>query len=102
VKLRVDDVIIEQILLRAGLYLFMESSQVLYVGECQNLRKRISKHLDHSDKKGLAHWLWEHGLTDLHLEYHVLPADISTRVRKAMESELILSRKPIYNVAGKE
>jgi len=83
-----------------GLYLFMQSTSVLYIGECRNLRKRISKHLDHSDNKGLAHWLWQNGVTDLHLEYHVLPEGVSTRVRKALEAELIMSRHPVFNVAG--
>jgi hypothetical protein len=83
-----------------GLYLFIEPTRVLYVGECQSLRHRIAKHLDHSDNKGLAHWLWQHGATDLHIEYHVLPAATLTRVRKALEAELIRSRNPIFNKAG--
>jgi site-specific DNA-methyltransferase (adenine-specific) len=90
----------ETIPMRPGLYLFLESTEVLYVGECKNLRKRVGKHLDHSDNKGLAHWLWKHGNTDLHVEYHVLPLGIPVRVRKALEAELILSRKPTFNVAG--
>jgi hypothetical protein len=90
----------DQIPVRAGLYLFIQPGRVLYVGECQNLRKRISKHLDHSDNKGLAHWLWERGVTDLQIEYHVLAAGVPTRVRKALEAELIRSRDPLFNVAG--
>ena len=90
----------EQIPVRSGLYLFIESSRVLYVGECHNLRKRISKHLDHSDNKGLAHWFWQHGMQEVHVEYHVLPAGVSTRVRKALEAELIRSRNPVFNIAG--
>ena len=75
--------------------------QVVYIGECENLRKRLRKHLDHSDNKGLAHWLWQHGMSDLHLEFHVLPEDTTTRVRKALETELIASRQPTFNVQGK-
>jgi hypothetical protein len=56
--------------------------------------------LDHSDNKGLARWLWENGIRDLHVEYHVLPAGTTARVRKALEMELICSRNPIFNVAG--
>jgi hypothetical protein len=81
---RAADIKTEEIPARPGLYLFIEPSQVLYIGECQNLRKRIGKHLDHSDNKGLAHWLWQHGMPDLHVEYHVLPTGTSARVRKAM------------------
>jgi hypothetical protein len=90
----------EELPIRPGLYLFFEPSRVLYIRECQNLRKRISKHLDHSDNKGLANWLWEYGIPDLHVEYHILPMGTSARVRKAMEAELIQSRKPHFNVAG--
>jgi len=97
---RARDVKPDELPMRPGLYLFIGSSGVLYVGECQNLRKRLSKHLDHSDIKTLAHWLWEHGNTDLHVEYHVLPQGVSASVRKAMEAELIRSRKPLLNVAG--
>ncbi len=102
VRVRAKEANVADLPARPGLYLFLEPNQVLYVGECQNLRKRLSKHLDHSDNKGLAHWLWEHGTTDLHVEYHVLPQKVSARVRKAMEAELIRSRKPLFNVAGME
>jgi site-specific DNA-methyltransferase (adenine-specific) len=99
---KVADLDPELIPTRPGLYIFLQSKEALYVGECENLRKRLGKHLDHSDNKGLAHWLWQHGTTDLHVEYHVLPIDTSTRIRKALEAELIISRKPIFNIAGTE
>jgi hypothetical protein len=97
---KIEDLKIEDVPARPGLYMFLEKNGALYVGECQNLRKRIGKHLDHSDNKGLARWLWQHGALNLHLEYHVLPAEVNTRIRKAMEEELIGSRKPIFNIAG--
>jgi hypothetical protein len=85
---------------RPGLYLFFEPTETLYVGECLNLKNRLGKHLDHSDNKGLAQWLWANGVTDLHIEYHVLPAGTSTRIRKALEAELIVSRRPVFNISG--
>jgi site-specific DNA-methyltransferase (adenine-specific) len=102
VNLRATDVNIDELPIRAGLYLFIEPTSVLYVGECTSLRKRLGRHLDHSDNKGLARWLWERGTTDLHIEYHVLPMGTPGRVRKAMEAELIRSRKPFFNLAGIE
>ncbi|MFN0051594.1 MAG: GIY-YIG nuclease family protein [Planctomycetales bacterium] len=83
-----------------GLYVFFCSSQVLYVGEARNLRNRIEKHLDHSDNRGLARWLWEQGNQEMHLELHVLPAATTTSVRRALEFELIASRCPRFNVQG--
>jgi site-specific DNA-methyltransferase (adenine-specific) len=102
VTVRARDVKLTEVPARPGLYLLIERSRVLYVGECQNLRKRLGKHLDHSDNKGLAQWLWRNGSTDLHVEYHVLSAGVSVRVRKAMEAELIRSRCPCFNVAGSD
>jgi hypothetical protein len=94
-ELRLDTMPVTQ-----GLYLFFHSEELLYVGECENLRKRIAKHLEHSDNRGLARWLWQHGTDDLHIEYHVLPDATPTRVRKALEAEMIVSRRPLFNVGG--
>lgn len=81
-----------------GLYLFYSATGALYVGEATNLRKRIAKHLDHSDNKGLARWLWEHGVVGAHLEVRTLPKATVTRVRRALEVELIQSRHPLFNI----
>jgi len=81
-----------------GLYLFYSKSGTIYVGESENLRKRIGKHLDHSDNKGFAQWLWQFGMEDLFLEIHLLDAKQAKRIRKALELELIRSRNPMFNI----
>ncbi len=81
-----------------GLYALCSAQATLYVGEAENLQNRLRKHLDHSDNKELARRLWEVGSSDLHVELHVLPQGTDTRTRKAMELELIRSRKPLFNV----
>ncbi|MEI8019135.1 MAG: GIY-YIG nuclease family protein [Schlesneria sp.] len=81
-----------------GLYIFYDPPQTLYVGEASNLRIRLKKHFDHSDNRELAHWLWEHGAESVLLEIHVLPADTPTNYRRALETELIRSRNPLFNV----
>ncbi len=73
-------------------------NRVLYIGEAENLNSRIRKHIDHSDNRGLARWFWEQGFGDLFLEIHLLPAETTTRVRRALELELIRSRNPEFNV----
>jgi GIY-YIG catalytic domain-containing protein len=83
---------------RQGLYVFLSSKDALYVGEAENLQNRIRKHLDHSDNRGLARWLWQEGGDAMHIEVHVLAATISTRVRRALEMELIRSRDPVFNI----
>jgi hypothetical protein len=81
-----------------GLYIFYNPPETLYVGEASNLRARLKKHLDHSDNRGLARWIWEHGVTNVLLEIHVLPAETPTPHRRALETELIRSRDPAFNV----
>jgi site-specific DNA-methyltransferase (adenine-specific) len=97
---KVTDLKIEEVPAEQGLYLFFGQSGTLYVGECQSIRKRLAKHLEHSDNKLLARWLWERGVDDLHIEYRTLAPSVTTRIRKAMEVELIQSRKPLFNVIG--
>jgi len=80
-----------------GLYVFFDNQQTLYVGETTNLRHRIGKHLDHSDRKGLAQWLWSHGISELHLEIHLLPDETTSAQRKALEIDLIRSRNSLFN-----
>ena len=85
-----------------GIYIFRDQSGYLYIGESSNLRERVTKHLDHSDRKSLAHYLWQHGVQDITVEMHVFDANSKARersARRAYESELIRSRNPRFNIA---
>lgn len=95
---KLSDLMLDVVTSGPGLYIFYSEQAVLYVGESHDLRTRLKKHLDHSDSKGLARWLWEHGSNPVSVEWHELPAGVSTRVRRALETELIRSRKPVFNV----
>jgi predicted GIY-YIG superfamily endonuclease len=99
-RFKVSELDVDRVPSQQGVYLFHDSSNTLYAGEATNLYKRVRKHLDHSDSKGLAQWLWQHGAGELHLELHVLPKKTSTLARKALEAEIIRSRKPLFNIAG--
>jgi predicted GIY-YIG superfamily endonuclease len=85
-----------------GIYIFRDSTGYLYIGESSSLKHRVNQHLDHSDRKSLAHYLWEKGNREITVELHVFskdsPARNTTR-RRAYESELIKSRKPRFNIA---
>jgi len=98
INLSVSEIVPDELPVSQGLYLFIAAEQLLYVGETENLRKRLKKHLEHSDNKGLARWIWEFGIENLHLEMQILEDKTETRVRKALELELIRSRKPTFNV----
>jgi len=96
--IRVDSIDMSAVPTEQGMYLFSMPAQVLYVGEAENLRVRIKKHLDHSDNKGLAQWMWQHGTDGLHLELHVLDSSTKAAVRRALEAELIDTRRPAFNI----
>lgn len=95
----VANVDLNQIPLEQGLYLFFTATHCLYVGEAENLFNRLKRHLDHSDNKGLAQWMWEEGNDRLFLELQILEGNTTTRVRRALELELIRSRNPTFNVS---
>ncbi len=85
-----------------GVYIFRDASGYLYIGESADLRARVSKHLDDSDRKSLAHYLWKGGLENVTVELHAFDPDSNARLkemRRAYESELIRSRKPRFNIA---
>jgi hypothetical protein len=94
----VEQITVQDLPDKQGVYIFYSTSETLYVGEASNLRKRVAKHLDHSDRKALAHWLWTHGVKDLQLEVLALPDSFDTLARLAVERELIMSRRPIFNI----
>ncbi len=91
---------IDHIPIGPGLYIFFDDTQTLYVGEASNLRARLKKHLDHSDNKQLAQWFWKQGFEKARIELHLLDKKCSTRVRRSLETELIRSRKPAFNIRG--
>jgi site-specific DNA-methyltransferase (adenine-specific) len=100
-RLRVAGLDLQSLPKGQGVYvLYYRKEGVLYVGEAVNLRNRIRQHLEHSDRKLLAHWLWEKGSDDLFVELHLLPENTSTLARKALERELINSRRPKFNISG--
>ena len=98
INIPINEIIPDELPASQGIYLFISSGQLLYVGETENLRKRLKKHLEHSDNKGLAHWIWEYGTESLHIELQILKSGTKTSVRKAIEIELIRSRQPVFNV----
>jgi predicted GIY-YIG superfamily endonuclease len=84
-----------------GIYLFRDASGYLYIGEAINLRKRLTQHLDESDRKALGNYLAEQGSEGIIVEVHTFAKDARIKeigVRRAYESELIRSREPRFNV----
>ena len=95
---KLDDLDLQRIPTEQGIYIFFGGAETLYVGEGENLRLRIKKHLDHSDIKAVARHFWDHGTAGLNLEIMVLPKSTTTRIRQALEAELINSRRAKFNI----
>jgi len=85
-----------------GVYIFRDKTGYLYIGQSNNLKTRLTKHLDQSDRKSLCRYLSENRPEDMTIELHIFeagsPAE-QTVVREAYESDLIRTRKPRLNVA---
>ena len=86
---------------RPGIYIFRDASGYLYIGQASNLRRRLSEHLEESDRPALADYLTS-GSADVRVEIHVFqpgsPGE-QLAIRRAYESDLIRTRKPRLNLA---
>jgi len=86
---------------KPGIYIFRDASGYLYIGESKDVQFRVRKHLDHSDRKSLAHYFWENGITEVTIEIHAFDPNSEARLtanRRAYESNLIQSRHPKFNI----
>ena len=86
-----------------GVYLFLDRTGYLYIGESADLQKRLAKHLDRSDRSSLAEYLdgQQKSSEPIYVELHIFDADSPAKrseMRRAYESELISTRKPRLNV----
>ena len=82
-----------------GIYIFRDQTGYLYIGQTENLRKRMAEHLEESHNASLASYLKSE--KDATVELHSFDPKSRAkeiRVRRAYESELIRSRKPRFNV----
>lgn len=88
-----------------GTYVFGTSSRCLYVGEADDLYRRVVKeHCVHSDRQQLAQHLWQHGPDDVYVEirsYEGVPDAKRKPIRRALEAELIETRRPAFNIQGR-
>jgi len=87
-----------------GTYIFSSSKQCLYVGEADDLHRRVVKeHCIHSDRQLLAEHLWRHGPDDVMVEirsYEGIAEAQKKTIRRVLEAELISSRRPAFNIQG--
>lgn len=82
-----------------GIYIFRDQTGYLYIGQTENLRKRMEEHLQESHNASLANYLKTQGEATVELHsFDPKSRAKEVRVRRAYESELIRSRNPKFNV----
>lgn len=90
-----------QVASNPGIYMFRDETGYLYVGEADNLSRRLTQHASESDRVSLADYISENDPNRISVELHIFPKDSpASKVssRRAYESELIRSRTPKFNV----
>jgi len=84
-----------------GVYLFFDEETTLYTGKADNLKKRIKDHISTWTYRDLVRQITDNRRPRVFVLYHALPVTITARELSAYETELIRSRDPEHNRAGK-
>jgi predicted HicB family RNase H-like nuclease len=79
-----------------GLYLVQNRNERVFIGETQNLRMRIKRHLDVAGPQMIPEWLYSGAEGETRLGVVPLPKTLDSAI-KAMELRAILSLTPILN-----
>jgi site-specific DNA-methyltransferase (adenine-specific) len=80
----------------AGLYAILNKKDYIFIGQTDNLRRRIERHLAVSGHRGLPSWLWDAGGQPLELSIASTPS-LSKKTREAMEILLVREHHPVLN-----
>jgi len=86
---------------RPGVYIFFDEDATLYAGKADRLRVRVRDHISTWTFRELIRQMREGRRPQAFVVYHELPVTISARELAAYETELIRSRNPEHNRAGK-
>lgn len=77
-----------------GVYLFSSNGKPVFLGQTDNLKHRLERHMDVSSSRGLPEWLWQAGPLELALAE--MPG-IQRASRQLVEVSLIKQFHPILN-----
>jgi len=86
----------------SGVYIFFDEDVTLYVGKASNLRDRINVHVATWTYRDMIRQIREGKRSPVFVVFHELSVSISPRELAAYETELIRSRDPEHNRAGKD
>jgi site-specific DNA-methyltransferase (adenine-specific) len=81
-----------------GLYLFSSEDERVFLGQTDNLRHRIDRHMEISASHGLPDWLWDTKRKPLQISISGLP-EITRSIRQKMEVLLVKMWKPLLNLS---
>lgn len=80
-----------------GLYLFSSEDERVFLGQTDNLRHRMKRHMEVSASRGLPDWLWDTDRKPLQIWVAGLP-EISRSIRQKMEVLLVKKWHPLLNL----
>ncbi len=92
---------LDQVPTGPGLYIFFDEESTLYAGKAKNLRNRIGDHVQQWHYRDLIASIRKGNRSPVFLVYHELPIQITAYDLAAYETEVIRSRDPQHNRAGK-
>jgi site-specific DNA-methyltransferase (adenine-specific) len=81
-----------------GLYLFSSEKDRIFLGQTDNLRHRIERHLEVSASEGLPDWLWDTHSNPLCISVASLP-EVGRSTRREIEVLLVKKWKPVLNLS---
>jgi hypothetical protein len=84
-----------------GVYIFFDEDVTMYAGKADSLRSRVGNHISTWTFRELIRQMREGQRPSAFVVFHELPVSISPRELAAYETELIRSRKPEHNRAGR-
>jgi len=82
-----------------GVYLFRCEEESIFVGQTENLRNRVERHFDLTDRRGVPNWLYDRGRRAIQLGIAPLPGVTSTE-RRLIELRAVASYRPLFNYSG--
>ena len=84
----------------SGIYLFSNQDTRVFVGQTDNLRHRVEKHMEISSSRGLPDWLWDTKKYPLEIGVATMPS-ITRGIRQALELSLVQKWHPLLNFPRK-
>jgi hypothetical protein len=82
-----------------GVYLFRCDDQSIFIGETDNLRRRIERHFDTGGQAGLPDWLFDRGSKTMTLGI-VPTVGVTPIERKIVELGEVYKFRPFFNYVG--